>query len=217
MIIMKSKANSKARATWQLKGLYLDSCNCDWGCPCQFNANPTHGNCEGLSAVHITQGTYGDVKLDSLNFIWIGSWPGPIHEGHGKASIFIDDKATADQFTELSKIITGRAKGSAFDVYGMTLDHFEEPKRVKMTFHSDGIRSKIRAESVGESQLEPIKNPVTGKDHRISIVLPAGGFESAKMDMASSKVLVVNDGNFNFKYEGTYGSIQEISWKGTAA
>ncbi|MDQ3970872.1 MAG: DUF1326 domain-containing protein, partial [Thermoproteota archaeon] len=25
---------------------FLDACNCDWGCPCQFNANPTHGNCE---------------------------------------------------------------------------------------------------------------------------------------------------------------------------
>lgn len=212
---MKSKASSKGRTNWQFKGLYLDSCNCDWGCPCQFNARPTHGNCEGLSAIHIIQGKYGNVKLDRLNFIWIGSWPGPIHEGHGKASIYIDNKATDEQFTELSKIITGKAKGSAFDVYGMTLDHFEEPKRAKMNFHSDGIRSKIEAESVGESHLEPIKNPVTGKIHRISMVLPAGGFESAKMDMASSRVLVVNDGNFNFNYEGTYGSIQEISWKGT--
>jgi hypothetical protein len=46
-------------------------------------------------------------------------------------------------------------------------------------------------------------------------VLPAGGFESARMDMASSKMLVVNDGYLEFKYEGTYGSIQKISWKGT--
>ena len=35
------------------------------------------------------------------------------------------------------------------------------------------------------------------------------------MDMASSKMLVANDGHFDFKNEGTYGSIQEISWKGT--
>lgn len=67
--------NTKAKIKWHLRGLYLDSCNCDWGCPCQFNANPTHGNCEGLSAIHITEGKYGDVKLDRLNFIWIVSWP----------------------------------------------------------------------------------------------------------------------------------------------
>jgi hypothetical protein len=28
--------------------IFLDACNCDWGCPCQFNAKPTHGNCEGV-------------------------------------------------------------------------------------------------------------------------------------------------------------------------
>jgi hypothetical protein len=212
---MRPQTSPKLNTKWHLRGLYLDSCNCDWGCPCQFNAKPTYGNCEGLSAIHISEGKYGSVKLDRLNFIWIGSWPGPIHEGHGRASIYIDDKATDEQFSELSKIITGRAKGSAFDVYGMTLDHFEEPKRVKMTFQTKGIRSQIQAEGIGESHLEPIKNPVTGKDHRIFIELPSGGFESARMDMASSRKLVVNDGYLNFRYEGTYGSVQEISWKGT--
>ena len=112
-------------------------------------------------------------------------------------------------------VITGRAKGSAFDIYRTTLDHFEEPKLSKMTFKLDGTRRQIKAEDVGESQLEPIKNPVTGKAHRVSIVLPAGGFESTRMDMASSKMLVVNDGYLEFKYEGTYGSIQKISWKGS--
>jgi hypothetical protein len=213
---MKSRAAPKVNSpNWQLQGVYLDSCNCDWGCPCQFNAKPTHGNCEGLSAIHIVKGRYGKVKLDGLNFIWIGSWPGPIHEGHGKASIYIDDRANDEQFRELSKIITGRAKGSAFDVYGMTLDHFEEPKRAKMTFQPKGINSQVKVAGVGESQLESIKNPVTGKDHRVFIELPLGGFESAKMDMASSKKLVVDDGYLSFSYEGTYGSIQKISWKGT--
>jgi hypothetical protein len=49
----------------------------------------------------------------------------------------------------------------------------------------------------------------------VSILLPAGGFESTRINMASSNMLVVNDGYFEFKYEGTYGSIQKISWKGT--
>jgi hypothetical protein len=84
-----------------------------------------------------------------------------------------------------------------------------------MTFQLNGIRSQIKAEGVGESQLEPIKNPVTDKTHRVSIVLSAGSFESTRMDMASSSMLVVNDGYFEFKYECTYGSIQKISWKGT--
>ena len=129
--------------------------------------------------------------------------------------MYIDNRASEEQFDVLSKIMTGKAKGSAFDVYSATLDHFEEPRRAKITFRLNGIRSQVKAEGICEFQLEPIRNPVTGKAHRVVIEFPLGGFESARMDMASSKMLVVNDGYFNFKYEGTYGSIQEVSWKGT--
>jgi len=34
--------------TWKLKGKVLVACNCDWGCPCNFNARPTTGKCEGI-------------------------------------------------------------------------------------------------------------------------------------------------------------------------
>ena len=104
--------NTKAKNKWHL--MLLPRANCDWGCPCQFNANPTHGNCEGLSAIHYGRKIWKG-KADRLNFIWIASWPGPIHEGHGKAS-YIDNRASEGQFDKLSTIISGRAKGSAFDV-----------------------------------------------------------------------------------------------------
>jgi hypothetical protein len=201
-------------AKWQLRGLYLDSCNCDWGCPCQFNAKPTHGNCEGLSAIHIIEGDYGNVKLDELNFVFVASWPGAIHEGHGKASVYIDDKATDTQFDEISKIVMGKAKGSPFEVYDMTLDDFRQPVLAKMTFLSSGIKSRIKVEGIGEVQLEPITNPVTGKIHQVAILQPKG-FEAERLDMASSKLLVANDGLISFKYEGTYGGVQKVSWKGT--
>ncbi|TLX86733.1 MAG: DUF1326 domain-containing protein [Thaumarchaeota archaeon] len=65
---------------------YLDACNCDRGCPCQFNAKPTHGYCDVVSAIHIIDGSYGnDIKLDGFNMALIGSWPGAVHEGRGKA------------------------------------------------------------------------------------------------------------------------------------
>ena len=41
----------------------------------------------------------------------IASWPGPIHEGHGTASFYIDNRANENQFEALSNIITGRAGG----------------------------------------------------------------------------------------------------------
>jgi hypothetical protein len=213
---MSPQPGSRVNNTrWHLRGLNLDSCNCDWGCPCQFNAKPTHGNCEGLFGVHINEGKYGVIKLDRLNFVWIASYPGLIHEGYGKASMYIDDRANDEQFDVLSRIITGKAKGSAFDVYSTTIDYSEEPKKAKIMFLSNGIKNQVKADGICEVQLEPMKNPVTGKVHRAIIEFPSGGFESTRMDMALSKMLVANDGYFDFRYEGIYGSIQEISWKGT--
>jgi hypothetical protein len=33
---------------WRIAGEEVANCNCSWGCPCQFNALPTTGNCEAI-------------------------------------------------------------------------------------------------------------------------------------------------------------------------
>ncbi|MGI0024025.1 MAG: DUF1326 domain-containing protein, partial [Nitrososphaera sp.] len=30
---------------WYLKADYVETCNCDFGCPCNFNGFPTYGYC----------------------------------------------------------------------------------------------------------------------------------------------------------------------------
>jgi hypothetical protein len=35
---------------WRLEGPYMKNCNCDPGCPCDFNADPTHHACEGVAS-----------------------------------------------------------------------------------------------------------------------------------------------------------------------
>jgi hypothetical protein len=216
------------KPTWKVHAYFLDACNCDWGCPCQFNAKPTHGNCEGVAGYHIVTGSYGtNIKLDGLNMALIASWPGPIHEGHGKASFYIDNRADEKQFEALSNIITGRAGGGPFVVYASTIEELQEPKRATVKFQTKDIRSRVsvfggredgkqRKQSqdiIAEAWLEPIRNPVTGKVHRAIIELPEG-FESSRMDQTSIKTLIANDANLKFQYEGTYGSFSENAWKG---
>jgi hypothetical protein len=192
---------------------FLDACNCDWGCPCQFNAKPSHGNCEGVSGAHIIKGNYGSVKFANLNVALIVSWPGAVHEGHGKASFYIDDRASDEQFDALFKIITGEAGGGPFEVYRSTFEKIQEPRRARITFQAKGLNSRVRVDDVAEAWLEPIRNPITGKIHRAIIELP-GGFEATRMDMSSTKAVAANDGFLDFKYSGTYGSFQKVSWKG---
>lgn len=161
-----------------------------------------------------SQGKIWKHKARWVEFIFVTSWPGAIHKGHGKASVYIEDRASFEQFDALSKIVTGQAKGSAFDVYGRTLDLFRQPKRAEMSFYANGIKSRVKAEGIGEVQLEPIKNPVTRQTHQVAIFQPKG-FEASRSDTGSSKLLVAKDGLLDFRYEGTYGGVQKISWKGT--
>jgi hypothetical protein len=219
------------KPTWKVHAYFLDACNCNWGCPCQFNAKPTHGNCEGVAGYHIVIGRYGtNVKLDGLNMALIASWPGPIHEGRGTSSFYIDNRADEKQFGALSNIITGRAGGGPFEIYASTIEKLYEPKRASIKFQTKDLRSRIsvfdirgdrkrqgqKGQSqniVAEARLEPIKNPVTGKVHR-AIIEISEAFESSRMEQASTKTLVANDNNLNFRYEGTYGSFSENTWKG---
>ena len=72
---------------WELKGTVIVACNCDYGCPCNFNALPTKGKCEGTWTWHVERGTFGDTALDDLNFTVCVNWPGAIHEGNGYESM----------------------------------------------------------------------------------------------------------------------------------
>src|SRR5438046_2164066 len=79
---------------WKLKVEQLMACNCNWGCPCSFNAPPTYGKCETALAYRIAKGSYGGAALDGLKFILVAAWPKAIHLGHGRGVLFLDAQAT---------------------------------------------------------------------------------------------------------------------------
>jgi hypothetical protein len=152
--------------------------------------------------------------MDGFNMALITSWLGPIHEGHGKASYYIDNRTNEEQFEALSNIIRGKAGGGPFALYASTIDHFQQSKRASVKFQTKGIRSHVRVGgNIAEAWLEPIRNPVTGKVHRAIIEIPEA-LESNRMEQASMKRLVASDGYLSFGSEGTYGSFSEKIWKG---
>jgi len=61
---------------------WFKNCNCDPGCPCDYNQRPTYGNCEGVVAMRITKGYFGDTDMKGVKWGGIVSWPGALHEGN---------------------------------------------------------------------------------------------------------------------------------------
>ena len=80
---------------WQAKGDYFETCNCQTLCPCIFLSPPTEGSCTVLVGWHIESGQFGNASLDGLNVAAFFFSPGPMHEGHWSAALYLDSRASS--------------------------------------------------------------------------------------------------------------------------
>jgi hypothetical protein len=178
-----------AHVDWKIQGVEITSCNCAWGCPCQFNALPTTGNCRATMAIRIDKGHFGDVKLDGLKVAGTFAWPGAVHEGHGEAQVVIDERATTEQRDALMKIISGQETdpmATFFAVYSAMVETFHEPlsKPIDFEINMEERTARFAVPGLVECTTEPIRNPVTGNKHRAKVTLPHG-FEYHEAEYAS--------------------------------
>ncbi|MGA9422368.1 MAG: DUF1326 domain-containing protein [Rhodanobacteraceae bacterium] len=166
---------------WSIKGREFVHCNCAYGCPCQFNALPTHGDCRAVAIIEIDEGNHGDTRLDGLRCGMIAAWPGAIHEGHGEVVPLIDERASDKQRQALLRILGGQdtEPGSTiFQVFSTTFEKMHDPVFAPIAFELDidGRVASLTIPGWVKSRGEPLVNPITGEQHRARINLP-NGFE----------------------------------------
>lgn len=201
-------------AKWNIKADYVEACNCDYGCPCNFNGFPTYGFCRALVLYHIKSGSYGSVKLDGVDVIYAASWPKAIHEGNGTAQLFISKKATEDQRKAIVNIFSGKAKGEGpFALFANTLKYLLDPQFVDIAVKIDGRKSSFSVPGVIDVQLENFKNPVTGEEADTKIQIPKG-FIFKLADAAKSKVMHILTPNLNFDDSGKNAFFSQVEFKG---
>jgi hypothetical protein len=164
---------------WTIHAREFVNCNCAYGCPCQFNALPTHGHCVAVIGIAIDQGFHGATRLDGLNVAAVFAWPGPIHDGKGAAQVIIDRRASPEQRAALLRILSGEDTlpgATIFQVFSTVLETLHEPIDADITLSVDQEErvARLFVDGVIDSRGEPIRNPVTGAAHRARIQLPAG-------------------------------------------
>lgn len=178
-----------AYVDWRMRGPEIANCNCDWGCPCQFNALPTHGHCRAMTAMRVDEGHFGDVPLAGTRWLGMFAWPGPIHHGGGEVQVVIDDGATEAQRDALLRILTGQETvpgATIFNVFAAMIDTVHEPLFQPIAFEVDieGRTARTSVAGIIDTKVEPIRNPVTGAPHRVRVQLPEG-FEYREAEYAS--------------------------------
>jgi hypothetical protein len=199
---------------WRISGEEIVHCNCDWGCPCQFNAPPTYARCEAFGVIEIRDGHYGDVSLSGVRFARVVTWPGRIDEGDGSRQTWVDERATPEQVTAVDEIESGAHGGTFFEIFAAVAPHRGDTLTapIELEFDRDRRVSSLRVGDVIEARAEPITNPVTGDEHRAQIVLP-DGFEYTSAEMANTVFARVNaEAPLGMQLENSYAQINEFTW-----
>lgn len=189
-------------AAWGLNGSVLIACNCDFGCPCNFNARPSRGHCEGGWIWVIKEGHVDGVRLDGLGVALFADWPGAIHEGGGRAACYLDERADERQRAALTRVLRGEVGGP----WGIFIKTYElagpDPARFDVQVAAHASRATIG--DLAELELKEIRNPVTGAAVHPEVVMPEG-LVVKRGGMAASKVFKVR-GGVEYDHSGQYAA-----------
>jgi hypothetical protein len=103
-----------AEARWSLRGEYMESCNCDYLCPCIYT-NPqgpvTHDHCIAALVFRIDDGIFGDIRLDGMKFALIIRSGKVMADGNWVFAGIVDARADEAQRRVLASIAAGEAGG----------------------------------------------------------------------------------------------------------
>lgn len=198
-------------STWNLKGNVVIACNCDWGCPCNFNARPTRGKCEGGWIWAIDNGRLDDVRVDSLGIALYADWPGAIHEGGGRAVAYFDDRADERQRAALVGLLRGEA-GGPWGIFSKTYE-LAPPESASFEFNLADYDTRVRIGDAVEVELTTIRNPVSNAEVHPEIVLPEGLVVKGGK-LAASRVFKVRSA-INYDHSGQYAAFGTFLYAGT--
>ena len=204
-------APAAATPRWHMRGHVILACNCDYGCPCNFNGLPTTGKCEGNWNWRVDDGRYGDVPLSGLGFSAAINWPGAIHEGNGEGLVVIDERADARQREALGTLLAGKA-GGPWKIIATTISRVHGPEYAPFEFSVSGFTSRVRVGRFVTLEMEPVRNKVTKAEVRPRAILPEG-FVFKEADLAASSVFRVS-GPVSFDHSGRYAAAAPFDYQG---
>jgi hypothetical protein len=197
---------------WNVSGQLLELCNCNVVCGCWFGpAKPDQGWCGGALIFDIRQRTADGVNLGGSKVALAADWPGDFWSGSGKARVYVDAGATAEQRRELEAIFGGKKGGVTQNVLGGVISQWLTPRSVKIGVQH-GETTSATVGDVGHVAPKCLKDG-SGKQTKIQGAAAQGAFEIESMDVVSSKGSRWSDPELR-GWEGDSGNIMAFGWRG---
>lgn len=141
-----------------------------------------------------------------------GGFLDPVHEGKGIARVAIEERATPDLRTGIVNIVTGKDGGMPWEIFASVTETFLDPLFVPIEFDTNRETriARLSVQGLGEFRCEPIRNPITGEEHRALIKL--NGFEYKEAEMANAVAMQATVGDKTLRNQNSYAQLCAVEW-----
>ncbi len=206
---------------WRIKGDFLDFCKCAVPCPCTFGRPPTEGDCDGVIAYRIREGSYGDVDLSGLNVVGLIRFEGNIWDPDVRADMgmIIDESADGDQRQALQTIFSGEVGGwpkmFAENVLGKMLGLEFAPIELEIDEDLGSWRVNVMGKAEGSTDL--LTGPTSTPGERLAVLNPPGSEVGPGQGAATYGIATIDRADaFGFSWDRSGLSSKHIpfEWSG---
>lgn len=148
-----------AKSKWDIKGEYMESCNCDYLCPCIFT-NPqapvTHDHCYAMLVYRIDEGNCGGTRLDGCKFALIVRSGKVMSEGNWILGCIVDAGSDEKQRDVLGTIVSGKAGGTPALIHENLVTDFRGVEFKPIEFTMDGLIRRANIPDVLSFEIEGV-------------------------------------------------------------
>jgi len=148
-----------ADTTWKLTGEYMESCNCDYLCPCIFTnpqAEATHEHCIAAMAFRIDAGQHGATGLNGLKFALVIRSGRIMADGNWAFATVVDETADEAQRKALAAITSGEAGGPPGLIRNNLVSDFRGVAYKPITFAMEGHRRVVAIPDILAFEIEGV-------------------------------------------------------------
>lgn len=205
------------KGVWSVTGTFLDACQCDVFCACEFAEKPTYGHCDDTAVLTIERGVYGGVRLDGRTVVVVSQSPRGerLVDTVGDlvfARLYVSEETSdleAQALAELARRVFGTWVGGK--VARISPD--EKVAKVRLAAAADAQRHRVSIPGVLEIDVEAL----TGWDGKNPVLLrngPASAPGMSDITIARSRTYRYTDHGVDWNYAGRSASVRTLDLAG---
>jgi len=180
-------------------------------CPCNTSLDhgATYDFCRVTLVFAIRTGEVEGVSIDGLNVAMIADTPKVMTEGNWRLGVFVDERASDEQFDKLVQVFSGQL-GGPMGALAPLVGEILGVERAAITVEDDGLRHSVRVNDAIDFEIADIVpfGVESGEPVRFH-----GMFHPVGSDLTMAEAKRSSIKAFGIEYEGKTGlSKSEFSW-----